>query len=258
MIKPRPTISVVHLRPEEAEPLVAKLRSAKFEVNLVPFPPRFRKTEAPAAVVLSLTRSPSHARWVGYSLRKSKWSRLIPLVFVDGEPEKVAAVRRVLPDATFTTLPKVATALREAMKRPVQEVAVPESYSDPGRSLVEKFGIAAGHHVAVIGEPPEFRRVLGEVPEDVEFTEWPDRRTTLTVWFVRSLGELEEGFEAVLNRIGSGPIWICWPKQSSGVRSDLTMTNIRQVAIRYNRIDVKILRIDRTWSGSLIFVRRAR
>ncbi len=257
MTKLPPKISVVHLRPEEAEPLVAKLRSAKFEVNLVPFPPRFRKTEPPAAVVLSLIRSPSHARWVGYSLRKAKWSRLIPLVFVDGEPEKVAAVRRVLPDATFTTLSRVVSALREAMRRPVEDVTVPESFSDPGRSMVEKFGITEGYRVAVIGEPPEFRGVLGEVPEHVEFTEWPDRHTKLTVWFVRSLGELEEGFEAVLDRIGSGPIWICWPKQSSGVRSDLTMTNIRQTAIRYNRIDVKILRIDRTWSGSLILTRRA-
>lgn len=257
MSKARVKISVVHFRPEEADSLLRALRSSKFEPEIA-YPPKFRKDNPPIAVVLSLARSPANVRWVAYSLRKSKWSRLIPLVFVDGEPEKVAAMRRVIPDATYTTLAKVGPALREAMNRILEDVAVPESYSDPGRSLAQKLGLQPGHRVAVVNEPPEFRRVLGEVPEDVELVEWPDRRTQLTLWFVRTFGELEEGFEALLDRIQSGPLWVCWPKQASGVRSDLTMTNIREVAMRHNRVDVKVLRIDRTWSGSLIFRRRAR
>ena len=36
-------------------------------------------------------------------LRRTKYARHIPLIFVDGAPEKVEAIRLDLPDATFTT-----------------------------------------------------------------------------------------------------------------------------------------------------------
>lgn len=34
-------------------------------------------------------------------LRKQKSTRFIPLLFVEGEPEKVAAIRKLIPDAVY-------------------------------------------------------------------------------------------------------------------------------------------------------------
>jgi hypothetical protein len=36
------------------------------------------------------------------ALRQSKSTRCIPIVFVDGETEKVAAIKTMFPDAAFT------------------------------------------------------------------------------------------------------------------------------------------------------------
>ena len=42
-------------------------------------------------------------------MRKRKTTRFAPLVFVDGKPEKVEAIRKLLPDAAYTTWETIAS-----------------------------------------------------------------------------------------------------------------------------------------------------
>ena len=67
-------------------------------------------------IVLDLSRRPSHAREIAMSLRSRTATRHIPLLFVDGEPEKVAAIRAVLPDAAYTTWGRMRTAIPAAIR----------------------------------------------------------------------------------------------------------------------------------------------
>jgi DNA-binding response OmpR family regulator len=59
--------------------------------------------DPPAAVVIYLTRLPSHGRETADYLRSTKAGRSIPILFVDGAADKVATVREKMPEATFTT-----------------------------------------------------------------------------------------------------------------------------------------------------------
>ena len=52
-------------------------------------------------------------------------------------------------------------------------------------------------------------------------------------------------------------IWVCWPKKSSGVPTDLTENHVREFGLANGQVDVKIAAIDATWSG-LKFVTRLR
>jgi len=54
-----------------------------------------------------------------------------------------------------------------------------------------------------------------------------------------------------------GMVWVCWPKKSSGVGSDLTENIVRELGLGQGVVDVKVCAIDDTWSG-LAFVRRLR
>ena len=56
---------------------------------------------APDFIVISLDRLPSHGRAIAEWFRESKKRRVIPLVFVGGAAEKVAATREKFPDARF-------------------------------------------------------------------------------------------------------------------------------------------------------------
>ena len=59
--------------------------------------------ELPSAVVIDLSRLPAQGGEVGAALRAGQLTRRLPLVFVDGLPEKVLPVRQMLPDAVYST-----------------------------------------------------------------------------------------------------------------------------------------------------------
>src|ERR1700682_5253580 len=110
-------VRLFHWKAEEAKPLIAKLRAAGYEVvyNARTQSPLVREMEqrGVAAVVIDLSRLPSHGKYVGAWLRGSKSTRHLPLVFVGGAEEKVAAVRKHLPDAVYASIAGVAAALKQ-------------------------------------------------------------------------------------------------------------------------------------------------
>jgi hypothetical protein len=96
---------IIHFRPEEAAPLPEAVRNCGFIADYSESPHGRDITRAIQAyipeigVVIDLTRLPSHGKEIGVWLRGRKANRHVPPIFTDGEPEKVAKVRELLPDA---------------------------------------------------------------------------------------------------------------------------------------------------------------
>lgn len=97
---------MVHWDAAEAETYAAELRSKGWEVEIEAEDGAraYKRITAsrPGAVVISLSRLPSHGRELGRSLQDLKANRELPLVFVDGAGEMVERVRSAVPDAVFT------------------------------------------------------------------------------------------------------------------------------------------------------------
>ena len=74
------------------------------------------KANPPDVIVIYLSRLPSHGRETAHALKSMKPTRAIPIVFVDGEPDKIAKVKAVVPDAVYTTSGNLRKAL-EPFKR---------------------------------------------------------------------------------------------------------------------------------------------
>ena len=61
----------------------------------------------------------------------------------------------------------------------------------------------------------------------------------------------------MLTKLGSDtPIWVSWPKKSSGVPTDITEDTIRAVALPMGLVDVKVCAVDEVWSGLKLVVRK--
>ena len=43
--------------------------------------------------------------------------------------------------------------------------------------------------------------------------------------------------------------WISWPKKSSGVATDLTEDQIREIGLANGMVDVKVCAVNDVWSG---------
>ncbi len=71
----------------------------------------------------------------------------------------------------------------------------------------------------------------------------------MTLWFLKSAGELSKRIGEMSKRAEEGALWICWPKRASGVRSDVTEHAVRAAGLANGLVDFKIAAIDETWSG---------
>lgn len=252
-------VQLIHWNSAEAKQRVEILRSAGFKVaHFLPGvsgPLSELRENPPLAVVIDPTRLPSQGRDVALAIRQYKATRHVPLVFTEGDPEKVARIQKILPDAVYTTWGRIGSSLRRAIAHPPREPVTPsllEGYS--GTPLPKKLGIKANFVVVLAGAPPGFRKVLGDLPGGVQFRERAGR-CDLTIWFTRSRRELEGRIKRMAAVAGHAPLWIAWPKKTSGLAADLTQQLVRETGLASGLVDYKICAIDATWSG-LLFRRR--
>ncbi len=129
-----------------------------------------------------------------------------------------------------------------------------ERYSK--KPLSEKLGVKAGSRVAVLNAPSGFDEKLYDSPSIVVTEALPGYLLDLILLFVADKEELEDEFPALEGKLArSGVLWVCWPKRSSGVKTDLDDVAVREAGLGNRLVDVKVAAIDETWSG-LKFVRR--
>jgi hypothetical protein len=268
-------VRLIHWNEAEAAEKGERVRALGYEVNhnILSGPEGFRelRDNPPAAVVIDLSRIPSHGREVGMTLRSYKGTRFVPIVFVGGDPEKVKRIRALLPDAAYGEWQDIKKTLEQAVSRPVVAPVVPlsrmEAYA--GAPLLKKLGIRAGTAVILVNAPKPFRQTLGRLPEEVsvedklinalpEVGEGPKKKEAgrrLILWFVKTQRGLERNVGKMAARTPDGGMWIIWPKKGAGLASDLTQNIVRAAGLAAGIVDYKICSVDDTWSG-LLFARR--
>lgn len=109
---------LVHWDEEEAKELAAPLRADGWLVKLGNFKLKDLKVNPPVALLISLRRLPSHGREVADALWYTKLGRAIPIIFFDGETDKVEATKSKFPDAQFVTWIEVPAVLRKIAGTP--------------------------------------------------------------------------------------------------------------------------------------------
>ncbi len=251
-------IRLIHWKPEEALEEVEKLCVAGYDVTSEsPTPASLRdlKDDPPDAVVIDLSRLPTQGRDLALILRKFKSTRTIPLVFVEGDLDKVKRFKKSLPDVVFTTYSQIQDALKHAIASPPRDPVVPRSVFDvySGVPLPKKLGIKIHTAVCLVDAPRDFERTLGNLPPGVSLyksiKDLEKGRCDLVIWFVTSRKTLENRISSIRDQIGKAGIWIAWPKKASGIASDLSQTVVRKVGLASGLVDYKICSIDKTWSG---------
>lgn len=121
---------LVHWEDEEAKELAAPLQADGWLVRLGSFELKDLKANPPMAVLISLRRLPSHGREVADALWYAKWGRAIPIIFFDGEPDKVEATRKKFPAAQFAAWEELPTLLPKLERVPEEK----ETAIDRGES----------------------------------------------------------------------------------------------------------------------------
>jgi hypothetical protein len=256
----RRPIRLIHWDEEGSRLAVKRLGELGFRVEL--YRPegmedvRALADRLPAAVVIDLSSHPSRGRDMALAIRQRKATRRMPLLFVEGEPDRVARIRQILPDAHYASWARIGESLRRAIETPPENPRTPsllDGYS--GTPLPRKLGIKPGFILLLLSTPRGFRKILGALPEGVRLVKEPGEGANLILWFLKSRKELAQGIGSVAARLEKGSIWMIWPKKSSGVVTDLTQQDVRSAGLAAGLVDYKICAVDATWSG-LLFTRR--
>jgi hypothetical protein len=255
-------VLLVHWKAEEAQGRLAELGRLGFQAShLGPegmSDLRALSAEPPAAIIIDLSRLPSHGRVVATALRQQKATRRVPLLFAGGATDKVEAARALLPDAVFTGWEKIGAALNKALRDgvPAQPVVPGRMAGYSGTPLWRKLGIREGVLVGLLGAPAGFQQKLKPLPAGVRFARRASRDARVSILFATRMAELKKGFAAAQRALGDGAaLWIGWPKKASGRVTDLSANSVRAFGLAEGWVDYKICAIDETWSG-LCFCRR--
>ena len=119
-----------------------------------------------------------------------------------------------------------------------------------GTPLAKKLGIKSGHTVAVVNDPGHFEALVAPVPDAVTFRHNARGKADVVVLFTMSQRELERRIEGLGRMIyPDAMVWVCWPKKASKVPTDVTEDVVREIALPWGLVDVKVCAVDETWSG---------
>jgi hypothetical protein len=124
------------------------------------------------------------------------------------------------------------------------------------RTLIEKLGIKPGTRVVMLGAPAGYPALLGTLPPGATLSSRLPASAAFIHRFVRDRKALAADFPQLARTLqDQGMLWISWPKQGSGVETDLTENLVREIGLGHGLVDVKVAAVDEVWSG-LKFVRR--
>ena len=254
-------IHLFHFNKEEAPQRAEQLELLGYEVNSkLPDSAQFFKIikeHPPEIFLIDLSRLPSQGRDIGIYFRTTKSTRFIPIIFVDGTPEKIARAQEQLPDAVYASWDKIENALKDALATPIENPVVPASnlagYS--GTPLPKKLGIKENMVVGLVNAPDQFEKTLGQLPSDVKLSKDHFDDASVLLWFLRSKSQLEKDIAAMVNHAEHARIWMIWPKKTSALACDLTQQIVRETGLNAGLVDYKVCAVDETWSG-LLFTKK--
>lgn len=126
-----------------------------------------------------------------------------------------------------------------------------------GRPLAAKLGIQPGFVVVAQGAPADYEALLAVPSPGITVVSRLSARANLVHLFVTKRAELARILGSLRTRLDDEvPVWVSWPKRSSGVATAVTEDVIRACALPLGFVDIKVCAVDATWSGLKLVVRR--
>jgi len=117
-------------------------------------------------------------------------------------------------------------------------------------ALIKKLRIQPGQRLLILNAPDGYFSTLGQLPEGVEVTDAPNGGFDFVQVFVKSISELEKQAPIAIKAVKyDGLLWICYPKQSSGIKTDINRDTGWSVVQQAGLRPVTQIAIDDTWSA---------
>jgi hypothetical protein len=126
-----------------------------------------------------------------------------------------------------------------------------------GTPLAKKLSLKDGISIWADCMPASVKNEIKDSGLKLRFTSEPKPPVEAAHIFVRQRDVLDCKLRLLLPLLApDGFVWVCWPKKSSGVETDITEDTIRKIALPLHLVDVKVCAVDEIWSGLKLMIPR--
>lgn len=117
-------------------------------------------------------------------------------------------------------------------------------------NLLKKLRLSAGQKALVLNAPPGYLQSLGELPAGVTLSSQAEGTFDFVQLFIKDRAELENfGQQAFQSVTYDGLLWVCYPKQTGKIKSDLNRDSLWKLMEPTGLSPVMQIAIDETWSA---------
>ena len=126
-----------------------------------------------------------------------------------------------------------------------------------GTPLARNLGIKDGFKVLTVRPPDELDTLLDPLPRGARVSN-RFSSADLAMLFATKASEVDRSIDRLVAALPvDGSIWICWPKKSSGIVSELQNRDVMLVPPFWRGlVDVKVAAVSHVWSGLKFVLRK--
>ena len=123
--------------------------------------------------------------------------------------------------------------------------------------LARKLSLRDGQRVWFDDMPEDVIDEIDEYALELTFVEGPGEAPDAAHIFVAESAALTEKLEMLRNSIAQdGHVWVSWPKQDSGVATEVGEEDMRGAGLALGFVDTKKCAVDEVWSGLKFAIRK--
>jgi hypothetical protein len=125
-----------------------------------------------------------------------------------------------------------------------------------GTPLPKKLGIKEQFHVLLLDVPADVKAELKEALAACQVVKDGPPPLDFAMIFIKSAADLKKRFSQVAKRLApAGIFWVSWPKRASGITTDLSENEVRNIGLQAGLVDVKVCAVNEIWSGLKFVIR---
>jgi len=116
--------------------------------------------------------------------------------------------------------------------------------------LAKKLRLLPNQRIMFVNPPAGYVESLADLPEGVPAVPLSESQVDFVQLFVKDIAELEEfGPGAIKSIKYDGILWVCYPKKSSKVTTDISRDVGWEIMVQFGLRPVTQVSIDQTWSA---------
>ena len=132
---------------------------------------------------------------------------------------------------------------------------MPAGYSET--PLAKKLNLRDGQTCWFDRMPENVQDEIGEYALSLHFVGEPCEGLDAAHIFVSTAETLANRLETLRDVLApDGQVWVSWPKQASGVETEIGEHEVRAAGLALGFVDTKKCAVDETWSGLKLVIRK--